>query len=127
MILNMPRHSPGLGFADNGWGSVSVVQPVYYFILIVEPSPGSLRGLVKPLAIREGTPKLFVRRVTARGRDVISPLLNNFCTMEQNERFGVFFVMLLLLLMLLCFVIRLLLLPLSHTSRGVADGFERST
>ena len=55
------------------------------FILIVEPSPGSLRGLVKPLAIREGTPKLFARRVTARGRDVISPLLNNFCTMWQNE------------------------------------------
>ena len=58
------------------------------FILIVEPSPGSLRGLVKPLAIREGTPKLFARRVTSQGRDVISPLLNNFCTMGQNERLG---------------------------------------
>ena len=81
----MPRHSPGLGFANNGWGSVSVVWPVYSFILIIEPSPGSLRGLVKPLAKREGTPKLFARRVTAQGRDVISPLLNNFCWIFMSE------------------------------------------
>ena len=111
---------------------------------------------MKPLAIREGTPKLFARRVTARGRDVISPLLNNFCTMEQNERLGLFFVMFLLSLMLLCFVVSVVdVATLAHLppnpsqnaahpftfntdtnvagdlparrANGVADGFERST
>jgi hypothetical protein len=28
VILYMPRHSPGLGFADNGWVCASVVRPV---------------------------------------------------------------------------------------------------